>query len=253
MNEQEKSKSLANIAPTALQKYSASGVILREIKGEDKTRTTAHISALLLRLAKLYQIPSFDETSAVMLAEWVLESYQYESIDLVIRCLQKPPHNGEKNWRLTPDTIQSWMALELEAQAETREKQHEKDKSHFREIEAPAQISAATQRLIDSFLNQLRPMQDKIDHIEKREPRKPVPADPRYEQIRAIMAERKGVSWYPSKRFWVGKVDLTGDVIASISTDYSRRAKVQELCRDCMTIGADSEEEAVYVFGMIER
>lgn len=61
-----------------------------------------------------------------MLAQWIVDSYPYESLDSIQECLYTPPKTGQKNWRLTPDTIQEWMALQLEKEAIKREKQHNK-------------------------------------------------------------------------------------------------------------------------------
>lgn len=45
-----------------------------------------------------------------------------------MQVLTNPPNTGAKNWRLTPDTIQEWMSIQLEKEAEAREKEHEKRK-----------------------------------------------------------------------------------------------------------------------------
>lgn len=92
----------------------------------DKTETNKFIARLLQRLGKLYQIPNWSEENAVMLAQWIVDSYPYESLDSIQECLYTPPKTGQKNWRLTPDTIQEWMALQLEKEAIKREKQHNK-------------------------------------------------------------------------------------------------------------------------------
>lgn len=54
----------------------------------------------------------------------------------MIDCLVNPPHTGEKNWRLTPDTIQQWLAIRLEEQAEKREREYQKEKERQRQIES---------------------------------------------------------------------------------------------------------------------
>lgn len=109
----------------------------------------------MLRISKLYQIPNFDEETAFILVEWLLDEYQCDPIEVVIDCLSHPPHTGEKNWRLTPDTLRNWMTISLEKEAERKENRHEEAKSRFREIEMQP-ISDATQKLIDSYLNRLQ-------------------------------------------------------------------------------------------------
>jgi len=63
-----------------------------------------------------------------MLAQWIVDSYPFESLDSIQECLYTPPKTGQKNWRLTPDTIQEWMSLQLEKEAIKREKEHNKVK-----------------------------------------------------------------------------------------------------------------------------
>jgi len=80
-------------------------------------------------LSKLYQLQGWSEENAVLLAEWVFDNYKYDSVDDVIACLSNPPQtydergNVETNWRLTPDRIQKWMAVQLEKTAIKRENQ----------------------------------------------------------------------------------------------------------------------------------
>lgn len=102
----------------------------------DKTATIAQIADILLQLSKLYQIPNFTGENAVLLSKWIIQNYQYEPLEVVLDCLANPPHTGEKNWRLTPDTIQQWLTIRLEEQAEKREKEYQKEKAKLKEIEA---------------------------------------------------------------------------------------------------------------------
>lgn len=79
---------------------------------EQPTKTAIeHVCGLLNRLVKLYQIPGFDEITCLLLAEWVIEKYPFETLETVTKCLSNPPRTSEKNWRLTPDTIQEWMEI----------------------------------------------------------------------------------------------------------------------------------------------
>lgn len=122
----------------------------------------------------MYQVPNFDEESAFILVEWLLDEYKYEPIEVVIDCLTHPPHTGEKNWRLTPDTIRGWMAIALEKEAERKEREHDKAKSEYRETQG-GEISEETQRLINAFLKRLAPEQS-ARLIEKKQ-YQPLPAE----------------------------------------------------------------------------
>jgi len=111
----------------------------------------------LLRLVKLYQIPNFDEMSAVLLAEWIFDNYRFDSFKTVRACLQNPPQTGEKNWRLTPDTIQEWMAIELEKEAAERERLSQLYKSKdANEIYQPPDISEHVNHLIENYLTDIK-------------------------------------------------------------------------------------------------
>lgn len=96
----------------------------------------AEISELLLQLSKLYQVPNFTGENAVLLSKWIIANYEFEPLEVVIDCLVNPPHTGEKNWRLTPDTIQQWLSIRLEEQAEKREREYQKEKERQRQIES---------------------------------------------------------------------------------------------------------------------
>lgn len=82
------------------------------------------IKDMLLRIAKLYQIPNFDAEGAVLLAEWVLDEYKHSSFELIKRALNSPPRTGEKSWRLTPETITEWIEVTRERMiTETQQKE----------------------------------------------------------------------------------------------------------------------------------
>jgi len=102
----------------------------------DKEATIAQIASMLNQLAKLYQIPNFNGENAVLLSKWIINKYAYEPLDIIIDCLVNPPSTGEKNWRLTPDTIEQWLSIRLEEQAEKREKEYQKEKQRLRELES---------------------------------------------------------------------------------------------------------------------
>ncbi len=103
----------------------------------------------------MYQIPNFDEESALILAVDTIERYQYEPVEVLIKCLERPPSTGEKNWRLTPDTISEWMSITLEMEADNLEREHRKAKSVQLEFEVPKDISIETQKKIQDYIDSL--------------------------------------------------------------------------------------------------
>ena len=125
---------LSKMGSTALTLSSSGSVILRE--QENKEATVAEIAKMLHRLAKLFQIPNWDGENAVLLAKWIIDKYQYEPLDVVLDCLINPPSTSDKNWRLTPDTIQAWFAIRLDEQAVKREKEYQKEKDRLKSLEA---------------------------------------------------------------------------------------------------------------------
>lgn len=57
-----------------------------------------------------------------------MDNYKFETLETIKSCLKNPPPTKDPNWRLTPDTINSWFAVELEKQAEQLENEHQKQK-----------------------------------------------------------------------------------------------------------------------------
>jgi hypothetical protein len=86
------------------------------------------------RLALLYQIQNWREENSVILAEWIIENYQFEEMSMIENVLRRPPMNEDRhgdietNWRLTPDTIRKWMSEALEDATTQREQAQEKFK-----------------------------------------------------------------------------------------------------------------------------
>jgi len=108
-----------------------------------------------MRIAKLYQVPNFDEESALILAVDTIERFQYDPVEVLVKCLTSPPSTGEKNWRLTPDTISEWMSITLEREADRIEKELTKNKSKSIEFEVPTDISKETEKKIQDYINSL--------------------------------------------------------------------------------------------------
>lgn len=127
-------QALSKTASTKLTLSSKGSVILRE--QEDKEATIKQIAGMLQQLALLYQIPNWTGENAVLLAKWIINKYEYEPLEVVLDCLVNPPSTGEKNWRLTPDTIQSWFMIRLDEQAQKREAEYQKEKERLRNLES---------------------------------------------------------------------------------------------------------------------
>lgn len=96
-------------------------VILKE---QDSKEVIKRVSHLVHRVARLYQIPNWNEESSVILAEWICNEYRYEALKSVEDCLMNPPTGDGKTWRLTPDTIREWMIPQLERAADLREREN---------------------------------------------------------------------------------------------------------------------------------
>lgn len=94
------------------------------MRGQDKANVIFFIGMLLKRLSLLYQVPNFTEDHQEVLSEWVYDTYQCDELEIVKKCLTNPPPTDKQNWRLTPDTIQTWMSVYLEKSAEQRENEH---------------------------------------------------------------------------------------------------------------------------------
>ena len=123
----EKEKALM-IQSQGLTKLLKTEIILAE---QDKGETITLIAYLLQRLSKLYQLSNWTDDNAVFLAEWIYDNYKFDSLDDIINCLRNPPPTENKQWRLTPDTIQQWMQIILEKRAENREQEVKKLKETF--------------------------------------------------------------------------------------------------------------------------
>lgn len=113
-----------------MTKLSRTEIIIAE---QDKSETITLIAYLLQRLSKLYQLTNWTEENAIFLAEWIYDNYKYDVLDDVITCLRNPPHTENKQWRLTPDTINEWMKVVLTKRAEERESENKKLKENFKD------------------------------------------------------------------------------------------------------------------------
>lgn len=113
-----------------LTKLSKTDLVLAD---QDKGQTIKLISYMLQRLSKLYQLGNWTEENAVFLAEWIFDNYKYDMLDDIITCLRNPPHTENKQWRLTPDTINEWMKIILTKRAEQREADNKKLKEDFKD------------------------------------------------------------------------------------------------------------------------
>lgn len=106
-------------------------MVLRE---QNKSEVVTFISGLLLALSELYSLEKFGAQNAVLVAEWIVEEYKFDQLEVVTRVLRNPPPTEDKVWKLNPDTIREWMSIELERQADKREKEI----NNAKHLEAPS-------------------------------------------------------------------------------------------------------------------
>jgi hypothetical protein len=92
------------------------------IREQSKSEVVTELAKQLAVLAALYNIKDYTAVNASVLAEWIYETYQYEQLETVYKCLRNPPVTDERIWRLTPDVIRSWMLVYLDRAALEREK-----------------------------------------------------------------------------------------------------------------------------------
>lgn len=131
-------------------------VILKE--QTDKKEVLKTLVYLLNRIAKLYQIPNFDNENAVLLASWINETYKYDPFDCIESALTNPGPLDSTSYRLTPDVVSEWIAIELDKRATQLESEHKKNKAKTIEFELPEhaeELSEETNRMIQDFINDL--------------------------------------------------------------------------------------------------
>lgn len=92
-------------------------------------------------------------------------------MDTIIQVLTNPPNTGQKNWRLTPDTIQEWMTIQLDKEAEAREKEHEKRKLKGKDEEVivpDVDFSKVIQGTwLENYIKTEKRKQDEFDQFRK--------------------------------------------------------------------------------------
>lgn len=111
------------------------------------------IFMLVMRLSKMYQIPNFDNINGELLADWIFEEYQHHNLQIVLDSLRKGPPSHDPSWRLTPDTLRTWIELERIKVATARDVEESRKRQ---EIEVKLEeISPETQKMIQNYLNDL--------------------------------------------------------------------------------------------------
>lgn len=123
------------------------------------------------RLAKLYQVPNWDALNTVLLSEWIMETYGTEMLKVILNALTSPK-SQDRNWRLTPDNVAEWIAVEQEAMAAKREQYIHNRKVEKPEPVEPQEISAETQRIIDEYQEKLLAGLSKVAPITEEEIRR---------------------------------------------------------------------------------
>jgi hypothetical protein len=135
----------------------------------DKTAVQKEIAGLLERIVVLYQIPNWGTKNAIILSEWIMDNYKFETLETIKACLKNPPPTKDPNWRLTPDTINAWFEVELEKQAELLEREHQKRKekelrlSLTENIDTEFKLTDEQKANIDKYANDFLESIKKID------------------------------------------------------------------------------------------
>ena len=106
-----------------------------------------------MRLVRLYQVPQVDEVSAVLLAEWIIDEYKHHDLELVQTALRNPPRLNDQAWRLTPDTLRSWIE-QTRFKRETNKERIESKKRQEQEAQQQP-ISEDTKAMVDEFMKKI--------------------------------------------------------------------------------------------------
>lgn len=151
---------------------------------KDKNGTTTYLSGLLIRLSELYGIKDFQAENSVMMADWIMENYKFDRLDVVIGVLKNPPALEERVWRINPDTVQEWMSKGLEKQAEKAEAAHATVK-----FMPPPALSEIPEKYLTQMQEEIAKSPDrKVPQITKQEAR---------EQGQERPPKTKGSSYIP--------------------------------------------------------
>lgn len=220
----------------------------------------------LTGIRQLYYIESDLEDGArkfnVLIEGMVLKSKEYsyipeEAQKAIIKKMMVQDHAYEN---LNSRTVDKWLNMH-------------KDKWTIKEqvIEfKPVELTNEAKERVDALLQQYRAsligqkpsfkgIEQDMKNIEQEDaqrmqrpkampPRAFNPGDVRSEKLRKIVIETKGALWLPKKYFFIGKIDLTGDIISVDEVDHDRVERFQDVCSDWIRIGADSEEEAIELY-----
>ena len=149
-NSKTVNRKMENNVPQKLQSNSGISILTPNtvLREQPKNEAAKTISAQLDKLARLFQIPNWDQMNTVLLTEWIMDTYPNELTETIISALSRPRIDS-KVWRLTPDTITEWMQYEIEREAQERERQvHNAKQEEFR-IEWTDQQFKEIQEAID--------------------------------------------------------------------------------------------------------
>ena len=122
------------------------------IKANDQKAVFQEIYMLLMRLAKIYQVPNWDNTNAELLTEWLTEEFKHYGTDLILETLRNPPKLNEQAWRLTPDTLREWIDLTRNKRVENQIKEESQKRQ---EINYTNEYTPRVHELVEKFKAQL--------------------------------------------------------------------------------------------------
>jgi len=126
------------------------------IRLQDRKTLYRELFLSIMKLAKLYAVPQFDNTNGELLTEWILDEYKHQDLDLIQETLRNPPRLNDQAWRLTPDTLREWIDLTRIKRADLKIKE-ESQKRQETINENMAQLSPETQKMVADYIASLMP------------------------------------------------------------------------------------------------
>ena len=124
------------------------------IKANNPKLAFQEIFMLLMRIAKIYQIPNWDNTNAELLTEWLIDEYQHHNLELVSKTLRNPPKLNDTAWRLTPDTLREWIDYTRNKEADLKIRIDSEKRQDFK-FDTPDDMSDETKAMIQEYINSL--------------------------------------------------------------------------------------------------